>query len=237
MQAQTHYFVRSLVRAETVNHDFYLDFLTAHKIDESLKYITVVIRLYHRYNPANLNMIEQKILSAFRQTKSPLFTFEYPNEYILILCEKTYKLWEYRLRRIAEKYRQFLLVGVGNEYSLIHQNRSYGEADIAVHAAGMQNGYAEYRSLDLEILLASVPIDVRKQYVEKTIRKLDAKDRQMLAMYFSCDCRLKESAERLFVHKNTLQYHLDRIRSVTGYDPRKFTDGVVLYLALRDEMD
>ena len=99
--AEIHYFVRSLVRAEAVNHDFYLDFLETHGIDESLKYMTVIVRLDRRYNPANLSMIEQEILSAFRQTESPLYTFEYPNEYILILREEVYRSWEYRFRRIA----------------------------------------------------------------------------------------------------------------------------------------
>ncbi|MCI1309927.1 MAG: helix-turn-helix domain-containing protein [Lachnospiraceae bacterium] len=234
--AEIHYFVRSLVRAEAVNHDFYLDFLETHGIDESLKYMTVIVRLDRRYNPANLSMIEQEILSAFRQTESPLYTFEYPNEYILILREEVYRSWEYRFRRIAEKYGQFLKVGAGMKHSLIHQNRSYAEADIAVRAAGTRGGYAEYSSLHLEILLASVPESVRRQYAEKTAGKLGDKDRQMLETYFACDCSLKEAAGRLFVHKNTLQYHLDRIRTVTGFDPRKFSDAVVLYLALREEM-
>ena len=58
----------------------------------------------------------------------------------------------------------------------------------------------------------------------------------MLGVYFACECSLKEAAEKLFVHKNTLQYHLDRVRSATGFDPRKFSDAVILYLALREEM-
>ncbi|MGN0256610.1 MAG: CdaR family transcriptional regulator [Chordicoccus sp.] len=234
--AEIHYFVRSLVRAEPVNHDFYLDFLNAHGIDESVKYMTVLVRLDRRYNPANLSMVEQEILSAFRQTESPLFTFEYPNEYILILREEKYRPWEYRFRQIAEKYGELLKVGIGMSHSLIHQNRSYGEADIAVRAAGTRGGYAEYSSLHLEILLASVPEDVRRQYAEKTAGKLGDKDRQMLETYFACGCSLKEAAEKLFVHKNTLQYHLDRIKTVTGFDPREFSDAVILYLALRKEM-
>ena len=43
---------------------------------------------------------------------------------------------------------------------------------------------------------------------------------------------LQKNAEVLYVHKNNVQYQLKRIESLTGYDPRKFTDAVILYMAL-----
>ena len=39
--------------------------------------------------------------------------------------------------------------------------------------------------------------------------------------------------ERLYLHKNTLQYRLNRIRKVTGLNPRDFEDAVILYLGLK----
>ena len=43
---------------------------------------------------------------------------------------------------------------------------------------------------------------------------------------------LKNAADALFIHKNTLQYQLDRVRDMTGLDPRNFQDAVSLYIAL-----
>ena len=43
---------------------------------------------------------------------------------------------------------------------------------------------------------------------------------------------LKETADSLIIHRNTLQYQLDRIHEKTGMDPRRFRDAVVLYLSL-----
>ena len=45
--------------------------------------------------------------------------------------------------------------------------------------------------------------------------------------------RLKQASEALYLHKNTLQYQLDRIHRETGYNPREFADAVILYLALK----
>lgn len=45
--------------------------------------------------------------------------------------------------------------------------------------------------------------------------------------------RLKEAADRLFVHRNTLRYRLDAIARITGFDIQKPDDRLVLELQLR----
>ena len=37
--------------------------------------------------------------------------------------------------------------------------------------------------------------------------------------------------EDLFVHKNTVQYRLNKLRDITGLDPRNVEDFIRLYLA------
>ena len=54
-----------------------------------------------------------------------------------------------------------------------------------------------------------------------------------MEVYFAADCSLKTAAEKLYIHKNTLQYQLDKIHALTGYDPRVFREGVILYLGLQ----
>ena len=44
---------------------------------------------------------------------------------------------------------------------------------------------------------------------------------------------LKQTAEELYVHKNTLQYRLERIYEKSGFNPRKFNESVILYLAIK----
>ena len=41
---------------------------------------------------------------------------------------------------------------------------------------------------------------------------------------------LNKAAEKLYIHKNTLQYQLDKIHALIGYDPRVFRESVILYL-------
>ena len=61
--------------------------------------------------------------------------------------------------------------------------------------------------------------------------EIDEMDR-LIRLYVKCDTSLKETSERLFIHKNTLQYRLNKIESVTGCNPRKTADLFKLYTAL-----
>ena len=55
----------------------------------------------------------------------------------------------------------------------------------------------------------------------------------MLRVYFENDMSLKEASETLFIHKNTMQYQLDKIAKKTGYNPRRFRDAAALYMGLK----
>ena len=84
-----------------------------------------------------------------------------------------------------------------------------------------------------EILLGAVPEEAKARFLERTAGRLQEKDRAILRAYFGAGMRLKQASEALYLHKNTLQYQLDRIHRETGYNPREFADAVILYLALK----
>ena len=64
------------------------------------------------------------------------------------------------------------------------------------------------------------------------LQGLTSEDLQILKVYYSQDMSLQKTCELLNMHKNTLQYRLNRIREICGYDPRRFREGVSLYTAV-----
>ena len=50
--------------------------------------------------------------------------------------------------------------------------------------------------------------------------------------FFEADLNLSVAARRMFVHRNTLTYRLDRIRKETGLDLRVFRDAVIFRLVM-----
>ncbi|WP_207736324.1 PucR family transcriptional regulator [Fusibacter ferrireducens] len=53
---------------------------------------------------------------------------------------------------------------------------------------------------------------------------------QTAMSFFECNLNITETAHKLFIHRNTLIYRLNKIETITGYDIRKFTDAINYYL-------
>lgn len=53
-------------------------------------------------------------------------------------------------------------------------------------------------------------------------------DKRILRIYADCDMNLAKTAEWMNYHRNTLKYHMNKIRDETGLDPTCFWDLVTL---------
>lgn len=232
-KTQLTHVIRSLIFHDYINPDYLREFLKKYNTSLNTCYRTVAVRLDSRYNPSNLSMIEQYIFRAFEFTGSSLYTFIYPNEYILFLEADKFQKWLYVFQQLGEKQSPLIKIGIGNAVPLSQQHISYQSAKIAVNSLFLNESLAVFDSLDLEILFGSVPLNNQTFFLEKTLDKLSEKDQTLLKTYFLTNMSLKETAEQLFLHKNTLQYQLDKIWRNTGYNPREFKDATVLYVALK----
>ena len=178
-------------------------------------------------------MVENHIYQTFDHISAKLYTFNFPNEYVLILPDKQFDNCSYIFSSLANKYKQILNIGIGSASPLSKQHHSYSSAQITIHSLSSNTNIALFDDLDLEILLGSISDNVKNTFLQKTISSLSQEDLAVLKLYFSTDMSLKETAEQLFLHKNTLQYKLNRIERLTGYNPRRFKDAVILHLAVK----
>lgn len=230
---QINYVIRSIIENTDIHHDFLIDFLNEFHLSPSTVCRTILIKLNSRYNFSNLTLIENEIYKIFDQTGAHLYTFNFPNEYLAILPEEQFQKWVYIFEALANKYEKILSIGIGNTCALNMQHDSYKSAQIAVQSLSSNRNIAFFDSLDLEILLGHITESAKKKYLQKTTRSLNREDLELLKVYYSTNMSLKETAERLFIHKNTLQYKLNRIEKLSGYNPRLFRDAVSLYLATK----
>lgn len=53
-----------------------------------------------------------------------------------------------------------------------------------------------------------------------------------LTVYFACAENASEAADRLFLHRNSVSYRLERVRELTGLDYRNNLDRLALRLGL-----
>lgn len=101
----------------------------------------------------------------------------------------------------------------------------------------------DFTEMDIGLLLTSIDdqrISIIKDRVLSTIPEKEYCElRTILFTYGAFNKSVNQSADKLYIHKNTFQYKLDKITEYTGYNPRILNDYVCLYLAflLDDPME
>lgn len=195
----------------------------------------MVVRINIKDNISNISSVENDIYRTFEKISARLFTFQFPNEYVALLPEHQYVNCSDALEGLASEYKNIISMGVGNSLSIWRQFESYQCAEIAIESLENGENYSVFDKLDLEIILGCINENVKNEYIAKTISKLDREDRKILKIYFDNNLSLKDTSDKLFIHKNTLQYKLNKIKNITGYDPRVFKDALKLYMAIRLE--
>lgn len=91
-------------------------------------------------------------------------------------------------------------------------------------------------TMHMEKLLYAVPDYDRTQFVDHILKGIDhVLDQEMLSTlenFFALDCNVSETAKKLYIHRNTLLYRLDKFKQETGKDVRTFNDAVLVKTAL-----
>ena len=187
---------------------------------------------------------EHQIQNFFKTAGITLYTFRYPGDYLAVTDNSGFSALSGTLRNFAKKHADTLAVTVGRSVSLYQLRLSLTTAETALRSLSFHQpltdnicaeNYAVFDDLTLEIVLSSVSPEDREEFSGKTIGQLSPDEKELLRTYFSLEMSLADTAEKLFLHKNTLQYKLNHIYKKCGLNPRKFRDAVLLYLALELE--
>ncbi len=228
---QMNYMIRALIDEEQAHTKRITELLQEYEVEAGDCYQLIMIRLNSRYNPNNLAMIENTIYHAFQALFSKLYTFNYPNEYLAIVKSKIVQQHKDILEKLAKNFENILKIAISAPHKIDEQFLAYSEVNLAVKGKNT-NTIRWYEKLGLEILCANVPLDIAQLYKRKYLLQLKEEEIELLRVYYEENMSLAKTSERLFLHKNTIQYQLDRIHKITGYNPRKFQDAVAIYAAL-----
>ena len=228
------YLIRALTKEKHRNWGYLLAALNEYKITDQSQFKAVVLRLNSRYNIMNLPLIEHSIYELFETCGITLSAYDYPNEYIALLPESLYSSAEPFLRKFADDNSHIMKIVIGNSQSIFQLKESYQFCEIALRCTHYINrSMITFDDMDLGIILGSMDRKYKQIYCNKTISSLTPEDMELLTVYYEENMSLVNTCDRLFLHKNTLQYRLDRIYRNCGYNPRDFRHAVILYLALK----
>lgn len=116
--------------------------------------------------------------------------------------------------------------------------KSHREADMACNLAQTkkENAIKIYNETDISMLMLNIPVEKRKTFVEEVFKNCDANQRKEMSLclhsYIKNNGSISKTSEELYVHKNTLQYRIAKIKALTGYDPRILEEALPIMVAL-----
>ena len=140
---------------------------------------------------------------------------------------------------VREKFDLGLAAGVDSSPAsagLVHD--SYLRAQKALHASLSREDHPPvfYQDINIELFIHELSDGIKREYVEKIFRNVPSGEREkyveILKALFSCDGSLQQTAEKLYIHKNTLQYKLNKLHQLTGLNPRSMEGSALYYFAI-----
>lgn len=133
------------------------------------------------------------------------------------------------------------IVGIGTVVDNVKDlARSFKEAQMALEVGKVfdkENPIVRYDHLGIARLIYQLPTTLcemflREVFVKGSIESLDQETLFTIQRFFENNLNVSETSRKLFVHRNTLVYRLEKIKRLTGLDLREFDDAIVFKVAL-----
>lgn len=224
------YLLQAYMNGEYDSYDYLAACQKEFQLSEEQNYRMLCIEIVK----GNSSETEQQVNRLFDRLQENVFTFQYPRRFVGLLKSASFGSSQEQLRKFAGNHADTLRIAVGKEEPLHAAHHSWQTALTALHS--MQdsgNNYCNFDDLSLEIILSDISERNKEEFLRKTLDLLKPEEILFLKTYYGNNMSLKETGAQLFLHVNTVQQKLNRIREKTGLNPRKFQDAVLFYLGLQ----
>ncbi len=168
---------------------------------------------------------------------------------VVLICQMTDGAGVKELNKIASSIEEALrsgsestvVVGIGTVTQHLRDlAKSYKEAQIAIEVGKVfdtEKYVINYENLGIGRLIYQLPTTLCEMFLQEVFKKnpIDALDKETLFTihkFFENNLNVSETARKLFVHRNTLVYRLEKIKKLTGLDLREFDDAITFKVAL-----
>ena len=142
---------------------------------------------------------------------------------------------------ITSEYNAKMLIGISSIVKNLRDlARAYKEARISLEVGkvfDIEKPIMSYENLGIGRLIYQLPSTLCEIFLQEVFKKgsLESLDRETLMTvqsFFENNLNVSETSRKLFVHRNTLVYRLEKIRKLTGLDLREFDHAVTFKVAL-----
>jgi len=236
-------FVKNIIMDNILPGDIYIRAKELHFATEAPRAVFLVRQLGH----GDVSTVD--VLSTLFPDKLQDFVISINETDIAIVKQLPGEPEEGELENIARAVEGLLqkelfiktVIGIGTVVSHLRELAdAYKEAQTAIDVGKVfdtEKSIINYENLGIGRLIYQLPTTLCEIFLSEVFKKnsIDSLDQETLFTinkFFENNLNVSESSRKLFVHRNTLVYRLEKIKKLTGLDLRQFDHAIVFKVAL-----
>ena len=236
-------FVKNIIMDNILPGDIYVRAKELHFATEAPRAVFLVRQLGH----GDVSTVD--VLSGMFTDKLQDFVLSINETDIAVIKqlsgEPTAEELETIARGIEDTLRNELFVktviGIGTVAEHLRELAdAYKEAQTAIDVGKVfdtEKSIINYENLGIGRLIYQLPTTLCEIFLTEVFKKnsIDSLDQETLFTinkFFENNLNVSETSRKLFVHRNTLVYRLEKIKKLTGLDLRQFDHAIVFKVAL-----
>ncbi len=155
--------------------------------------------------------------------------------------KELYKLAASIEQKLSDETDVSTVIGIGTPAKHLRELADrYKEAQVAIDVGKVfdtDKTIINYENLGIGRLIYQLPTTLCEMFLAEVFKKnpIDSLDEETLytiKKFFENNLNVSETSRKLFVHRNTLVYRLEKIKKLTGLDLREFDHAIVFKVAL-----
>lgn len=134
-----------------------------------------------------------------------------------------------------------VVIGIGTVAGHLRELADrYKEAQVAIEVGKIfdpEKSIIRYENLGIGRIIYQLPTTLCEMFLSEVFKKspiesLDADTLDTINKFFENNLNVSETSRKLYVHRNTLVYRLEKIKKLTGLDLREFDHAIVFKVAM-----
>ena len=236
-------FVKNIIMDNILPGDIYIRAKELHFATDAPRAVFLVRQLGHG------DVATVDVLSGMFNDKNQDFVLSINETDIAVVKQITSTTSAEELEKLARSMEDTLknelfiktVIGIGTVAEHLRSLAdSYKEAQTAIDVGKVfdtEKSIINYENLGIGRLIYQLPTTLCEIFLTEVFKKnsIDSLDQETLFTinkFFENNLNVSETSRKLFVHRNTLVYRLEKIKKLTGLDLRQFDHAIVFKVAL-----
>ena len=236
-------FVKNIIMDNILPSDIYIRAKELHFATDAPRAVFLVRQLGHS------DVATVDVLSGMFPDKQQDFVLSINESDVAVVKQLSANATPEDLEKIARSMEETLkselfiktLIGIGTIAGHLRELAdAYKEAQTAIDVGKVfdtEKSISSYENLGIGRLIYQLPTTLCDIFLTEVFKKnsIDSLDQETLFTinkFFENNLNVSETSRKLFVHRNTLVYRLEKIKELTGLDLRQFDHAIVFKVAL-----